>query len=414
MPGGIGALADRSIIVKSLRICFVTQEYPMETGLGGIGTYTHEIARGLVKNGHRVVVLSRAMQQSSDQILDGVRVVRVLPKWSLNTIPLLYRLNKFWEGYRLSVALTLPKLIREERIDLVEVPGLHGEIVLNAMLGNLKVPYVVRMHSCISKRLSMEGIKPGFTGHKSILAERLMLRQAHGISAPSKFIAQECRVYPSLDKKGVTVIPNPIDCERFCAANPANAGQEYGVLFVGKLVKSKGAQLLPAIIQGVLSQQESTPFTIVGNIHDEFPGEKSTAKEWILSKIPSKLHERVRLVSWVDRDALLNYYQQCQVVIIPTSYESFGYTCLEAMACGKPVVAYGVGGINEILEYEESGVKVSPGRLDSFVDAVVAMLSDHSLRERIGRCARKRVLEHYNTPLIVKRMIEFYNRQIAA
>jgi glycogen synthase len=393
----------------------VTQEYPPQTGWGGIGTYTHEMATGLARQGHRVVVLTRAVDTPSDQTRGGIRVVRVLPKFAfLNGVPVLYRLNKVLEGYRLAIALTLPKLVREENIDIVEVPGLHGEILINVLLNNLKVPHVVRLHSCFPKLLSLGYIKKGVRAFNSIWAERRMLARTHFFSAPSHFIAKEWCAYPTFRGKKVEVIPNPTDCMLFRPSSSKSLREDCGVLFVGRTIKSKGIYLLPTIIEGVLKMQKDARFTIVGNIQDRLAGETLSAKEWIISKLPLALHAQVHFRDWVKPDTLVDYYQSSQIVIVPTLYESFGYSCLEAMACGKAVVAHAVGGINEILEGEDVGVKVPVGESKLFIEAIVNLLRDPLRRQQLGQNARHRALDQYHTPIITRRMMAFYTSHLVS
>src|SRR2546425_10461353 len=103
-----------------LNICFVSQEYPAETGWGGIGTYTYEMARGLARAGHQVIVVSRALDHPQHYFEDdGVEVYRIVPSLNLDSSPVLWRLNKWWEGYRLAVAIKLKQILRQERIDII-------------------------------------------------------------------------------------------------------------------------------------------------------------------------------------------------------------------------------------------------------------------------------------------------------
>jgi hypothetical protein len=86
---------------KPLCVCYVSQEYPPETGWGGIGTYVYEISHALVERGHTVIVLSRAQEKESCYNDRGVIVFRILPKFFLNKVPFFWKLR----CYRISVSI---------------------------------------------------------------------------------------------------------------------------------------------------------------------------------------------------------------------------------------------------------------------------------------------------------------------
>src|SRR5262245_29235556 len=93
-------LSNGSISKKLLSICFVSQDYPEETGWGGIGTYTYEMAHGLARAGHKIVIVSRALTDAQHYFeADGVEVFRILPSVNLDSTPVVWRLNRWWEGY---------------------------------------------------------------------------------------------------------------------------------------------------------------------------------------------------------------------------------------------------------------------------------------------------------------------------
>src|SRR5262245_23267346 len=141
-----------------LAICFVSQEYPEETGWGGIGTYTYELAHSLARMGQRVCVVSRTRgSERIEQEADGVEVHRILPRLALGGVPGLWRLNRIWEGYQLAVALRLHLLLRERAIDIIEAPALHGETALFQRLWP-RVPVVVRIHSSMQQVMRLNGV----------------------------------------------------------------------------------------------------------------------------------------------------------------------------------------------------------------------------------------------------------------
>ncbi len=85
--------------MDKLSLCLVSQEYPEETGWGGIGTYTHELAHSLARAGHRVCVVARTRQHERiEHEADGVDVYRTLPRLNLDGVPGIWRLNRACDG----------------------------------------------------------------------------------------------------------------------------------------------------------------------------------------------------------------------------------------------------------------------------------------------------------------------------
>jgi glycosyltransferase involved in cell wall biosynthesis len=81
------------------------------------------------------------------------------------------------------------------------------------------------------------------------------------------------------------------------------------------------------------------------------------------------------------------------VAVVPSLYEPFGLVALEALACGVPVIASAVGGLKEIVLDGESGLLVPPGDVSALARALRLLLTDDSLRMRLGVGARLRARE---------------------
>jgi len=94
-------------------------------------------------------------------------------------------------------------------------------------------------------------------------------------------------------------------------------------------------------------------------------------------------------------------------------WENFPYTCLEAMSCGKPVIASGSGGLAEIIEDGYDGILVPPESPEWLADAIVRLLKDVDLRKKIGGHARETVEQKFSTTVIAKRMADLYTDILA-
>lgn len=392
--------------IHRLSICYVSQEYPEETGWGGIGAYTYEMAHGLARAGHQVTVLARALsREQCYEEADGVTVYRVLPRLSLGRVPLLWRFNRLWEGYHLAVGLRLRQLVRDWRVDLIEAPALHGEPILYQWLPQ-HVPVVIRIHSCQPKELALNNIPNRLPLRKSWWLQRQSVTRAHGLSAPSRAIVKDNLNYlPFKNCDSVKVVPNPIDAHRFRPASDMQTSHRLEVLYVGRLQLRKGVHVLGQAIPLVWQDLPEAHFTFVGR--DGLGPEGGSMREWIMARVPQD-HNRVTFIPAVPRANIADFYQRASVVVFPSLWEPFGYVCTEGMACGKPVISTRSGGPEEIVEDGKTGFLVPPGDVQTLADKIVQVGAEPALRSEVGRAARQVILHKYDTPVVVGQMTAYY------
>lgn len=96
------------------------------------------------------------------------------------------------------------------------------------------------------------------------------------------------------------------------------------------------------------------------------------------------------------------------VFLFCSRYEGLSYALLEAMAAGTPVVAMAAPGVAEVVQHEETGLLVPPGDIPAAASAVVRLLADPKLAQRLGEAARQHVLERYSLEEQLERLTRFY------
>jgi len=115
----------------------------------------------------------------------------------------------------------------------------------------------------------------------------------------------------------------------------------------------------------------------------------------------------------VPVEEVIQLYSHAAVFACPSVYEPFGLINLEAMACGTPVVASGVGGILEVVEDGRTGLLVPPGRPDELADALRRVLDDRDLAHAFGEAGRRRVEEHFSWTSVAQQTERVYADAIA-
>jgi len=171
-----------------------------------------------------------------------------------------------------------------------------------------------------------------------------------------------------------------------------------GVLFVGRLVEQKGPELLLAALAQVGVPCEA-----------RFVGEGPLRP--LLEEKARGLGVRATFSGWLEGEALLRAYAEASVVAVPSVWnEPFGLVGLEAMASGKPVVAFARGGIPDWLEHEVTGLLVPPKDVSALAAALRRLLQDRPLARRLGEAGRRRAHERFSMTQHIQRLLDIYRQ----
>jgi glycosyltransferase involved in cell wall biosynthesis len=366
------------------------------------------MAHALARAGHKVIVISRALRERQHYIeANGVEVFRILPAFDVSSRPVLWRLNRWWEGYRLAVAIQLRQILRERKIDIIESPELHAEPLLHSVF-NRKPPLVVRLHSGSDVLANFEPHHSNGSKRDARMERWIMGNAAH-VTSPSKALLTATS---KANFKRSTVIPNPVDTDYFKPAAQSDAIDSVpNVLCVGRPRFLKGIHVLACAIPKVWEKASEATFTFVPASMGKSGGLPADAYCEILGKLLDD--PRIRIVADpVTRANLPDYYQRATVCVVPSLWEGFGYVCAEAMACGVAVVASRIGGLAEIIEDERSGVFVEPGNAEDLAAAILSLIRDPERRAKIGARARNRIVDEFSSATIATRMTDFYQQVI--
>lgn len=395
-----------------MKVCLLSREYPPETGWGGIGTYTYNLAHGLAELGHEVDVISMSTDCEKEYLDGGVHIHRVLPR-IIN--PLLKRPIRYVSPYaffcttmvRLGWSWAAFRKVREismlRRIDVVEAPE-HGADGFFFSLFKT-APLIIRLHTPSLLHRRLNELPDSLDFRLLDIFEKLAVKRADVLTSPSRSMAE--LISPDWGLVKIEVIPNPID-ERIFFPSSEAGGDGRTVLYVGRLEKRKGVDVLVEAFWRVVEEFPSARLLLVGSDTRIDDGKHSSFVDYLRTKL-GDAGESVKFVGRVDREELVGYYQRSEICVIPSVvFENFPYTCLEAMACGKPVVASDCGGIREMIEDGVNGLLVPPGDVVALSEALIRLLTDRSLSLEMGRRARERVERLYSRKAVVGKILEVY------
>lgn len=257
------------------------------------------------------------------------------------------------------------------------------------------LPLVVTEHHCVfDPAYRPHQNLPQFLYHNRVIRRYAMRSYAlaSAVVAVSEFTAQSLRTAAGLTD--VDVLPNFIDTNRYRPAEvPRHARpRPFRLLFVGNPTSRKGGDLLEPIMLKLGSDFELR-FTsgLRGEIRGNYPK----------NMIP---------LGRLDEADLIRAYQECDALLYPSRFEGFGYSALEAMACGKPVVASDSTALPEVTLDGVTGFLCKIGDIDGFAEACRRLAGDDTLRAQLGNNARNRAVGHFSEEVAIQRYLALYER----
>jgi glycosyltransferase involved in cell wall biosynthesis len=287
-----------------------------------------------------------------------------------------------------------------------------------------KLRYVTTVHETFSRRnKAIRDSGTGFSGlefsEKWMLAlspflksvERLYMKKSTNLISPSNWMKSVLNEDFNFPLASIYVVNNGVDHTRF---RPDAEKSEFVqkirdeaggpiVLFSGRMISTKGVQVLVEAIPKILREVKDAYFVFVGGGNSAFY--KQRLKKLM---IPSKSFNFLGYVA--NSDDIPGLYTTASVFVAPTLYENFPIRILENMSCQNAVVATDIVGIPEIIQDRVNGLLIDPWDVNALSESVIALLSDQRLAKRIGQNARKTVEEKFTLKKFANETADVYER----
>jgi glycosyltransferase involved in cell wall biosynthesis len=237
--------------------------------------------------------------------------------------------------------------------------------------------------------------------------EKYCIQHADALTAPSRDMArtieEECNLLPD----SVHAIPNALDISVFNHSpehkTVSREGEEIIILHVGRLERVKGIETLAQAIPQVIEKARGTRFVFIGGARSE-----ASQANWI-RRLRASGGEHVSVLGKVNQAELLAWYRQAHIAVVPSlNYESFSYTCAQAMAAGLPVVASSIGGIPETLEYGKCGILIPPGDAPALAEALITLCLHPEQRTALGNAGLQAAEHRFAAEKIARQMSAIY------
>ncbi len=354
----------------------------------GVNIHVSSLERRFTKMGHDVKVIAPSSGNVSGIGDKFIRIGTPIP------IPIGGTICRITISLRLGP--TIKSVLSQENFDIIHLHEPFMPMLCSAVLRFSNTANVATFHAF--------GGKPGYGFGKPITT--LMLRRRLPKLDGKIAVSQAAMGFASKHVPGYyNIIPNGIDLELFSPdVSPIKefCDGKLNILFVGRLETQKGVNYLIKAYRRVRQEVPNSRLIIVG------PGTRLRAK-YEKEVLRGELKD-VIFVGGKPQSELPQYYKSADVFCAPaTGLESFGIVLLEAMAVGKPIVATNIEGYNSVLTDGVEGLLVPPRNEEMLAQALISLLTNESLRQKMAARARLKAME-YSWEHVAQRVLNYYAR----
>lgn len=270
-------------------------------------------------------------------------------------------------------------IIRTKNIDVVHAHWLIPQGLIAALailLVRKKIPLICTAH----------GSDLAINNTVILLIYRWLFKRMAALTVVSNALKQRA-ISQGAPVERISVIPMGVDVDVVFYPRAYGVRRDK-LLFVGRLVNSKGVDVLLQAMHIILRKYPEQQLIIVGD-----GPELSSLLETVQHL---QISHRVTFVGAITHQSLADFYNQASIMILPTREEGFGLTLIEALACECAVIASDIPAIHDIITHEETGLIVDVDDSVKLANAIDKLLSDSQLRDRLAVNGRKKVIENFS------------------
>jgi glycosyltransferase involved in cell wall biosynthesis len=378
---------------------------PPHLYFGGVERRIVETAKRLANRVDTTIYSGTKKGFNKTAVIDGITVV---PCFSTDK---LFPLDN-WVFNR-----SLSEMVDAIEADIYEAHTVSGYGFLKALKKRkISKPFIQTIHGVLADEhiQSSKSVSPSlrmklsniFMQHLARI-EKEAATQATLIVTVSQYSAQKIVQLYGADEKKIRIVPNGVDPRRFKPTEDCEkirdvigGNSEHLILFVGNLIPRKGLHYLIEAAKQVIKENKETKFVVVGD---------GPLKSHLISHSKEQgVSDNFAFLGYVPEDTLHRLYNCADVFASPSIQEGQGITLLEAQATAKPVVAFNVTAITEVVKNKETGLLVKPNSYE-LANAILTLLSDKPLREKMGRSGREFVSKTFSWDVCAQKMFQVYS-----
>jgi len=387
-----------------MKIALVCPASLPATQFGGIVFLAVDLAREISEMGHNVTIYTTDLDFSNGPNKFNKKLPRIekFEKFLINRTHAWFSLKLFF------VNTSMSKEIENDKPDIIHTIGLRSfqSIIAWRVSKKLNIPLVVSDQGGLTTHpfLDESGVFLKTLYKIQDFFIRKIINDASVISVANEY---EQKIFSNLNKKSrIKIIRNGINLKKLVSKH--NFKEKYQInskfiLFVGRFSKSKGIETLInafSIIKNELKDSD-TRLVIMGvdfGYQDEM--------EKLIKKL--NLSEEIKVIKNPPRDDVISAYGESEFLVLPSRWELSPLVPLESFAFKKPVISTNSHGIPYTVQNNKNGILVEPENSVELSTAIMKLLNDSKLREKLGVSGYNFVNEECNCVSMAKNSLKLY------
>jgi len=230
-------------------------------------------------------------------------------------------------------------------------------------------------------------------------AFRHVINHSAAVTAVSHWLANEAQSV--ISSPAPIVAPMPVATELF---SPGNVRQSNRLLFVGRLNKQKGIEVLLHAFSRI--PNSDLQLDVIGD------GDEREAMQALAGALG--VGDRVHWHGALPQPQLVDFYRRATALVVPSVDEGLGLVAVEAQLCETPVVAFHSGGLPDIIQHDRTGVLVNEVDAGALAAALVSLLERDDRGASLGAAARLHALATFAPESVARRYADIYRSVIAS
>jgi len=370
---------------------------------GGSAIVPYYISRELARRGHEVTTFSSDYKLSREWV-ESLHQVKVCP----------FKTWSSWIKFYVSPGIMNHARKEIKHFDLIHMHNYRTfqNIIVHHYAKKYGVPYILQAHGSLPRISAWCRLKWFY----DILFGYRLLRDASKVIALSRVEVEQYKGVGVPEKK-ITIIPNGIDLSEYADLPPKGSFKKKFnvpedkkiILYLGRIHKIKGIDsLVKAYAHLTKKMNYKDAVLVIAGPDDGFFSEvKVLIKTLKIDDdnvlLPGSLYGMNKLEAFVD----------AKIYVLPSRYETFPMTVLEAYTCGKPVIASNVGDLKDLVIDGETGLLFETGNFKRLAEKTFYLLNNEDEIVKIGKKARRFVEDRYSIERVVDMLEKLYMEVIS-
>jgi len=387
-----------------MKIALVCPASLPATQFGGIVFLAVDLAQEISEMGHNVTIYTTDLDFSNGSNKFNKKLPRIekFEKFLINRTHVWFSLKLFF------VNTSMSKEIENDKPDIIHTIGLRSfqSIIAWRVSKKLNIPLVVSVQGGLTTHPFLD--ESGFFLKTLYKIQDFFIKKIiNDTSVISVANEYEQKIFSSLNKKSrIEIIRNGVNLKKLVSKH--NFKEKYQInsnfiLFVGRFSKSKGIETLINAFSIVKNElKDSDIHLVIMGVDFGYQAEM----EKLIKKL--NLSEEIKVIKNPPRDDVISAYGESEFLVLPSQWELSPLVPLESFAFKKPVISTNSHGIPYTVQNNKNGILVEPENSFELSNAIVKLLNDTELREKLGQSGYNFVNEECNCVSMAKNSLKLY------